>query len=75
VIYVSAQRGVETYPGTFTQPLRQISTAVAESPTGGTVLVVDSGEYESFMVTKSLSVVAEASARRCSRERVPPARP
>jgi hypothetical protein len=64
VIYVSAQRGVDTNAGTFLAPLRQIGKAIALSPVGETVVVVDSGDYKHFTVDKTLAIVAERVAAR-----------
>lgn len=64
MIYVSAQRGVDTNAGTFLAPLRQIGKAIALSPVGETVVVVDSGDYKHFTVDKTLAIVAERVAAR-----------
>lgn len=40
-------------------PVREIARAIQMVDTGGTVVVLDSGEYQPFQVDKSLAVVAE----------------
>jgi hypothetical protein len=59
VIYVSAQRGNDTNPGTFGAPYREISKANALASTGSTIVVLDSGDYAQFTVDKSVTIVAE----------------
>jgi uncharacterized protein DUF1565 len=45
VIYASAQRGKDTNAGTFAAPFRELAKAIEQSPAGGTVVVLDSGDY------------------------------
>jgi hypothetical protein len=59
MIWVSAQRGVDANMGTLVTPLREIARAVQMATAGDTVVVLDSGEYKSFQVNKSLAIVAE----------------
>lgn len=56
---VSAQRGDDANAGTLAAPVREIARAVEVAVAGDTVVVLDSGEYQSFQVNKSLDVVAE----------------
>ncbi len=61
MIYVSAQRGDDTNTGTVTAPFREITKAIAASAAGDTIVVLDSGDYAQFSVTKSLTIAAECS--------------
>jgi hypothetical protein len=60
--YVSAETGVDTNPCTRSQPCRQITAALnvlnAPYAIGGTVLVLDSGEYEGFTIGENVKIVA-----------------
>jgi hypothetical protein len=59
MIWVSAQRGNDANAGTLAAPVREIARAVQVAKSGDTIVVLDSGEYQSFQVDKSLAVVAE----------------
>jgi hypothetical protein len=59
MIWVSAQRGSDANAGTLAAPVREIARAAQMAVAGDTVVVLDSGEYRSFRVNKSLTVVAE----------------
>lgn len=59
MIFVSAQTGNDANSGTLAAPVRQISAAIALAAAGDTVLVLDSGDYGAFTISKSLAVVAD----------------
>ena len=59
MIGVSAQRGDDGSTGTLANPVREVARAVQMAEAGDTIVVLDSGEYQSFQVDKSLAVVAE----------------
>jgi hypothetical protein len=59
MIWVSAQHGNDANAGTLAAPVREIARAMEVAVEGDTVVVLDSGEYRSFQVNKSLAVVAE----------------
>jgi hypothetical protein len=59
VIHVSVQRGNDANPGTFAAPVREIAKGVELAVAGDTVVVLDSGTYSPFVVSKSLTVAAE----------------
>jgi parallel beta helix pectate lyase-like protein len=56
--FVSAGSGNDLYPCTRTQPCRNFSAAAAAASASGEVIVLDSGGYGSFTITKSLAVIA-----------------
>jgi nitrous oxidase accessory protein NosD len=59
VAYVTANGGSDTNPCTRSAPCRQVQRGVTRATSGGTVVILDSGEYENFTITKSVSVIAD----------------
>lgn len=59
VTYVTANGGSDANTCSRTSPCRQIQRALSNTIRGGTVVVLDSGEYDPFTITRSVSVVAE----------------
>jgi len=52
--------GNDFNPCTRTAPCRTFATASAATPLGGEVVVLDSGDYDAFTITRSVSIVAPA---------------
>lgn len=59
VAYVTANGGSDTNPCTRSAPCRQVQRALSRTTSGGTVVILDSGEYQDFTITKSVSVNAD----------------
>jgi len=59
VAFVMANGGSDTNPCTRSAPCRQDQQALTIATSGGTVVILDSGEYEDFTITKSVSVIAD----------------
>src|SRR5437867_3505645 len=53
-----ASYGDNTNPGTVELPFRHPQKGVGTVAAGGEVVILDSGSYNSFTVTKSVSVIA-----------------
>jgi nitrous oxidase accessory protein NosD len=58
VVYVTANRGTDLNTCTRTSPCRSIAQGIATVAAGGTVVVLDSGDYAPFTVNKSVTVEA-----------------
>jgi parallel beta helix pectate lyase-like protein len=58
--FVSAASGVDTNPCSRALPCRNFAAAMIQTQTGGEVVVLDSGGYGTFVITKSVSVEAPA---------------
>src|SRR5215813_4947621 len=56
--FVSAKNGLDTGTCPVTAPCRTITYSLTQAGSGGTVNVIDSGNYESFTVNKSITVQA-----------------
>jgi hypothetical protein len=59
VTFVTASGGSDANACSRSAPCRQIQRGLSTTTRGGTVVVLDSGEYEPFTITQSVSVVAE----------------
>jgi hypothetical protein len=58
VVYVTANRGTDLNTCTRTSPCRNIQKGVDTVAAGGEVVVLDSGDYAPFTITKSVTVAA-----------------
>ncbi len=56
VVYVTANRGTDLNTCSRTSPCRSIQKGVDTVAAGGTVIVLDSGDYAPFTITKSVTV-------------------
>jgi hypothetical protein len=56
-VYVTG-KGADTNPCTIDLPCRQISHALTVAAAGGEIIVSGSGEFQSFTVNKSISILA-----------------
>ena len=61
-VWVSATTGSDTNPCTRAEPCRDLASAVNAVAPEGEVVILDSGSYGGFEVTKSLQVVAQEGA-------------
>lgn len=59
-VYVSANGGSDSNTCLRTSPCRQVTKALEYVSSGGTVTILDSGEYERFAINKSVNVIADA---------------
>lgn len=57
-VWVSAVTGSDTNPCTRAAPCRDLSSAVSAVAEDGEVVILDSGSYDAFEITKSVQVVA-----------------
>ncbi len=57
--YISAVSGSDANACTRTAPCREINRALSVISSGGTVLILDTGEYAPFTVSKSANVAAD----------------
>lgn len=57
-VFVSAKNGVDVGSCPVTAPCRTITYSLNQVGSGGVVNVIDSGNYEAFVVTKSVTVQA-----------------
>ena len=53
-----SRNGIDTNPCTPASPCRTVTAALAQTNTGGEVIVLDSGGYDPFSVTNPASVIA-----------------
>jgi hypothetical protein len=58
VVYVTANRGTDLNTCTRTSPCRSIAQGITTVAAGGTVIILDSGDYAPFTVDKSVTVAA-----------------
>jgi Periplasmic copper-binding protein (NosD) len=58
-VYVSAGTGVDNNTCSRTAPCREIVKALTIAASDGTVVILDSGDYKNFAITKSVSVIAQ----------------
>src|SRR5262249_25616577 len=58
--FVSAQHGSDSNPCSVTSPCRTFAAAIAAVAAGGEVIVLDSGGYGAFTVSKAVTVEAPA---------------
>lgn len=59
ITFVTANGGSDTNLCTRSAPCRQIQRGVQMTMSGGTVVILDSGDYEVFTITRSVNVIAE----------------
>lgn len=59
ITFVSANGGSDANSCSRSAPCRQIQRGINNVLRGGTVVVLDSGEYNAFTITKSVNVIAE----------------
>lgn len=59
ITFVSANGGSDANSCSRSAPCRQIQRGINTVSRGGTVIVLDSGEYNAFTITKSVNVIAE----------------
>jgi len=59
ITFVSANGGSDANSCSRSAPCRQIQRGINTVSRGGTVIVLDSGEYSAFTITKSVNVIAE----------------
>lgn len=57
-VWVSAATGLDTNPCTRAAPCRDLSSAVGAVAEDGEVVILDSGGYDAFEITKSVQIVA-----------------
>jgi hypothetical protein len=57
-VWVSAATGSDSNPCTRAAPCRDLASAVGAVAEGGEVVIIDSGSYDAFEITKSVQVVA-----------------
>jgi nitrous oxidase accessory protein NosD len=58
VVYVTANRGTDLNTCTRTSPCRSIAQGITTVAAGGTVVILDSGDYSPFTINKSVTVAA-----------------
>jgi hypothetical protein len=60
--WVSAANGKDTNPCTVNQPCQSFNHALGQTPAGGEVVALDSGDYAPFSVTEAVTVSAAPGA-------------